>query len=80
MRVTLKYFGLLAEITHCNEEQVELTADVSSLLGLKSAVEQRFPAFQKTAYSIALNQALCNNEVALKEADVIAFLPPFAGG
>jgi sulfur-carrier protein len=80
MRVTLKYFGLLAEITHCNEEQVELTADVNSLLGLKSAVEQRFPAFQKTAYSIALNQALCNNEVALKEADVIAFLPPFAGG
>lgn len=80
MRVTLKYFGLLAEITHCNEEQVELTADVSSLLGLKSAVEQRFPAFQKTAYSIALNQSLCNDEVALKEADVIAFLPPFAGG
>jgi molybdopterin synthase sulfur carrier subunit len=80
MRVTLKYFGLLAEITHCNEEQVELTADVSSLLGLKSAVEQRFPAFQKTAYSIALNQSLRNDEVALKEADVIAFLPPFAGG
>lgn len=80
MRVTLKYFGLLAEITHCNEEQVELTADVSSLLGLKSAVEQRFPAFQKTAYSIALNQSLSNEEVPLKEADVIAFLPPFAGG
>jgi sulfur-carrier protein len=80
MRVTLKYFGLLAEITHCNEEQVELTADVSSLLGLKSAVEQRFPAFQKTAYSIALNQSLCNDEVALQEADIIAFLPPFAGG
>lgn len=80
MRVTLKYFGLLEEITHCNEEQVELTADVSSLLGLKSAVEHRFPAFQKTAYSIALNQALCNDEVALQEADVIAFLPPFAGG
>lgn len=80
MRVTLKYFGLLAEITHCNEESLELNADVTSLLGLKSAVEQRFPAFQKTAYTIALNQALCTNEVALKEADVIAFLPPFAGG
>ncbi|TAF70137.1 MAG: MoaD/ThiS family protein, partial [Flavobacterium sp.] len=66
--------------THCNEEQVELTADVSSLLGLKSAVEQRFPAFLKTAYSIALNQSLCNDEVSLQEADIIAFLPPFAGG
>ena len=80
MRVTLKYFGLLAEITHCNEEQVELTADVNSLLGLKSAVEHRFPAFQKTAYSIALNQSLRDDEVALQETDVIAFLPPFAGG
>lgn len=80
MRVTLKYFGMLAEITHCNEEQVELNANVNSLLGLKSTVEHRFPDFQKTAYSIALNQALCNGEVALQEDDVIAFLPPFAGG
>jgi molybdopterin synthase sulfur carrier subunit len=80
MRVTLKYFGLLAEITHRNEEQVELTADVNTLLGLKSAVEHRFPAFQKTAYSIALNQALCNDDLALKDDDEIAFLPPFAGG
>ena len=80
MRVTVKYFGLLAEITHRNEEQMELTADVNTLLGLKSAVEHRFPAFQKTAYSIALNQALCNDDLALKDDDEIAFLPPFAGG
>ena len=80
MSVTLKYFGLLAEITHRNEEQMELTADVNTLLGLKSAVEHRFPAFQKTAYSIALNQALCNEDLALKDDDEIAFLPPFAGG
>jgi molybdopterin synthase sulfur carrier subunit len=80
MRVTLKFFGLLAEITKCPEESFELNADVTTLLGLKSAIENRFPAFQKTAYSIALNQSLRNDEVALKEADVIAFLPPFAGG
>ena len=80
MSVTLKYFGLLAEITPCNEEQMELTADVNTLLVLKSAVEHRFPAFQKTAYSIALNQALCNDDLALKDDDEIAFLPPFAGG
>ena len=80
MRVTLKYFGFLAEITHRNEEQMELTADVNTLLGLKSAVEHRFPAFKKTAYSIALNQALCNDDLALKDDDEIAFLPPFAGG
>jgi len=80
MRVTLKYFGLLAEITNCNEEQLEFNANAPTLFGLKNAVENRFPAFQKTAYSIALNQSLSNEEVLLKEADVIAFLPPFAGG
>jgi molybdopterin synthase sulfur carrier subunit len=80
MRVTLKYFGLLAEITNCNEEQLELNANAPTLLGLKNTIENRFPDFQKTAYSIALNHSLCNDEVALKEADVIAFLPPFAGG
>ena len=80
MRVTLKYFGLLAEITNCNEEQLELNANATTLFGLKNAIENRFPAFQKTAYSMALNQSLSNEEVELKEADVIAFLPPFAGG
>nr|WP_315174168.1 MoaD/ThiS family protein [uncultured Flavobacterium sp.] len=80
MRVTLKYFGLLAEITHCNEEQLELNANATTLFGLKNTIENRFPAFQKTAYSMALNQSLSNEEVELKEADVIAFLPPFAGG
>mgnify|MGYP003562840691 FL=1 len=80
MRVTLKYFGFLAEITHRNEEQMELTADVNTLLGLKSAVEHRLQNNKKTAYSIALNQALCNDDLALKDDDEIAFLPPFAGG
>lgn len=80
MRITLKYFGLLAEITHNNEEQIVLEPNVTTLLGLKSAIEQRFPTFQKTPYSMALNQTLCNDDLALKDADVIAFLPPFAGG
>jgi sulfur-carrier protein len=80
MRLTIKYFGLLADFTHCNEEQVELTADVHTLLALKKWIEHRFPAFPKTAYSIALNQALCNDDLVLHDDDEIAFLPPFAGG
>ncbi|MGL5112094.1 MAG: MoaD/ThiS family protein [Flavobacterium sp.] len=80
MKVTLKYFGLLAEIANCNEEQLELKDSTASLMFVKKNIENRFPAFQKTTYSIALNQSLCNEEVLLKEEDVIAFLPPFAGG
>lgn len=80
MCITLKYFGLLAEIANCNEEQMVLDDDVNTLLGLKSAIENRFPAFQKTAYSIALNQSLTNEDSPLNTQDVVAFLPPFAGG
>lgn len=80
MRITLKYFGLLSEITNCNEEQLELKSNVATLLGLKNEIESRFPAFQKTAFCIALNHTLCNEEVTLNEDDVVAFLPPFAGG
>lgn len=80
MNVTLKYFGLLAEITQSSEEQLELKSETKTLSELKQNIENRFPDFQKTSYSMALNQTICNPEVLLQEQDVIAFLPPFAGG
>ncbi len=80
MTVTIKYFGLVADITQKKEEQLVLTESKPSVAFLKSKMETAYQELQKINYSIAINQAIANIDTALNNHDTIAFLPPFAGG
>jgi len=80
MTVTIKYFGLVAEVTHKSEEQLQLDQETISMIGLQSKLESFYQGLQKTTYAIAVNQTICTTDVEIKNQDVIAFLPPFAGG
>lgn len=80
MIVTIKYFGLLAEVTNKSEEQLQLDQETISMIGLQSKLESFYQGLQKTTYAIAVNQTICTTDVEIKNQDVIAFLPPFAGG
>ncbi|WP_366186972.1 MoaD/ThiS family protein [Flavobacterium ovatum] len=80
MIINTKYFGLIADITKKKEEQLQLEETLISVASLKSIMENNYPDLRKTSYSVAVNQALVGVETNLKEQDVIAFLPPFAGG
>jgi molybdopterin synthase sulfur carrier subunit len=80
MIVTIKYFGLLAEVTNKSEEQLQLDQETISIDGLQSILESLYQGLQKTTYAVAVNQTICMTDVEIKNQDVIAFLPPFAGG
>ena len=80
MTVTLKYFGLVAEVTNKSEDQLQLDQETISVIDLQSKVESRYEGLQNTTYAVAVNQTICTTDVAIKNQDVIAFLPPFAGG
>ena len=80
MIVTLKYFGLVAEVTNKSEEQLQLDQETVSIIGIQSKLESLYQGLQKTTYAVAVNQTICTTDVAIKNQDVIAFLPPFAGG
>jgi len=80
MTITIKYFGLLADITKKKEEQVVLENDKISVAFLKSKIEVAYEGMQNVTYSIAVNQSLSGLDVTIKNQDEIAFLPPFAGG
>lgn len=77
MILNVKYYGLLAELTGCNEEAVEvpgpLTQDLLKLLYAKyPALEQKDFQISQNLEIIAFTDKLTNAEVAL--------LPPFSGG
>ena len=77
MQVEVKYFGILAEITGCNTEQ--LVSSSLEIAGLKEALINKYPDFKNTDFRIAQNQELVLDS-ALLTGQEIAVLPPFAGG
>lgn len=80
MTITLKYFGSLVDITQKKEEIFSIDENITSLSALKSKMEMTYEEFKKTNYSIAVNQSMSSLDYNIKDQDVIAFLPPFAGG
>ena len=77
MKLTIKYFGLLAEVTQCNEEQFDFSG--SNVSELREALNQKYEMLTLKDFQIAQNQILISNETEITETE-IALLPPFAGG
>ena len=80
MILNIKYFCVLAEITKKKEEQLVLEGSNMTVNSLKLKMESAYQELQKNNYSIAINQAMAGTDTTIKDQDVIAFLPPFAGG
>jgi molybdopterin converting factor small subunit len=78
MKVSVKYFGMIAEAAGRDEEVLEVAWGIS-VNELKEQQVQKYKIPDAEAVQLAVNQNL-GKEVELKEGDEVAFLPPFAGG
>jgi len=79
MKVTLKYFGQLVDVMGSHEEIREITANTSN--ELLEQMKQNNP-IGHIPFQLAINDKLIEQEAAkkLNDGDVIALLPPYAGG
>lgn len=77
MTITIKYFGLLSEVTQCNEEVIECTK--TSISGLLNILFNKHPELKQKDFQIAQHQEIASKE-DLISSNEIALLPPFAGG
>lgn len=78
MKLTLKYFGMIAETTGKNEEVLEV-AQGTSVKDLKDQQIKNYNISDAESVQVAVNQNI-DQKTELKEGDEVAFLPPFAGG
>lgn len=78
MKVTIKYFGILAE-TSAKKEEIQDVAEGMTAAELKDRQIKTYQILEAESIHLAVNQNL-HTEVELKEGDEMAFLPPFAGG
>jgi molybdopterin synthase sulfur carrier subunit len=69
-------FGVLTDVV--GKQKLELKAnDIGSL---KIMLLEKFPALQKYKFQFAVNREKTEENILLNEEDVVALLPPFAGG
>lgn len=80
MEITVKYFGIIADITQKKEEAFIFDDESIMLKNIQSKIEVKYPKILVINYSIAVNKKFLQNDIQLKNKDTIAFLPPFAGG
>lgn len=80
MEITVKYFGITTDITQKTEEVFFMDEEPITLKKLQLKIEVKYPKILVINYSIVVNQKFLQNDILLQNGDVIALLPPFAGG
>lgn len=80
MTVKIKYFGLIADITKRNEELFSLSESVTTTEELISDLYKIYTELKNTSFVIAVNKSIVTSDLKLNNNDIIALLPPFAGG
>ena len=77
--IEIKYFGAVAEKTKCEFEKI--TSSEISLQELLQDLEEKYQ-FNSLSFSVAINQKIVSKaaDLILQTSDIVALLPPFAGG
>ena len=77
MRITIKYFGLIAEVTQCEEETIQFSGYlISEVLEI---LHSKYTELKNKNFQVAQNQELVFLETRVTGQE-LALLPPFAGG
>lgn len=78
--ITVLYFAAVRDLVGESEEQ--LTLEVRSVRELAEHLVDRYPALagRLGAVRFAKNEAFATMEDALADGDVVALIPPVAGG
>jgi molybdopterin converting factor subunit 1 len=82
MAVRALYFAAVRDVTGLAEETLELPEDVRTVGELEVFLTRRYPALAAHAASLryARNEAFAETSELLRDGDVIAVIPPVAGG
>lgn len=85
MNIKLFYFARLKETLKYSTEELDLPAEVTTVLKLKAFLAQRGDVWGqmlmgKLKVRAAINHALVDDQALLAEGDEVAFFPPVTGG
>ena len=81
----IKYFAWLKDEVGCEEEEIDLPAEVSDVGMLIDWLSRRGPKYEKAfefieVIKVVVNQTYVHNDHAINDNDEVIFIPPIAGG
>lgn len=77
MELKIKYFGLLTEVTQCEEESIFFPGN--SISELLETLYTKYSGLKDKDFQVAQNMELVSPEDIVSSANIV-LLPPFAGG
>lgn len=80
MTITVKYFGLIADVTKTREEVFTIDTLNFSTDDLLKNLQQKYKDLNGNSFVIAVNKTVATENLSISNNDTIALLPPFAGG
>ncbi|WP_343328273.1 MoaD/ThiS family protein [Polaribacter staleyi] len=80
MKIQILFFGITTDLVGASNLDLEI-ADALTVVGFKNFLKEEYLQLKNiNSYAIAVNESYAADELALKEGDVIAVIPPVSGG
>jgi molybdopterin converting factor subunit 1 len=82
MHIRVLYFAAMRDLAGRSEDDLTLPAEVATVGALAAHLERALPGFaeRRAHVRIARNEAFAEDDEPLAEGDVLALIPPVAGG
>jgi molybdopterin synthase sulfur carrier subunit len=77
MKVKILFFGILQEVTGKQEITLNNINDSNTLV---KQLKSTMPDLKDYTFRLAINHEFINSNCTLNEGDIVAVMPPFAGG
>lgn len=84
MQVKIWYFASIREAVNCEQEELQLPDEKTTVGNLVNRLSERGEQWSKALHDksllVAVNQAVASMETTIADGDEIAFFPPVTGG
>lgn len=77
MKIKIKYFGMLTDITSCEEEIIDFSGVLIS--ELLEVLFIKYPNLKNKNFQVAQNNELVPVNIKISSQEIV-LLPPFSGG
>lgn len=81
----IRYFAWLRDSVGCDEEEIELPAEVTNVAMLIDWLSRRGPRYERAfefieVSKVAVNELCVTDDAPVTDEDEVVFFPPVAGG
>lgn len=80
MKIKTLFFGITTDLVGDTNLDIEVD-EIATVAAFKTLLKNNHPQLENiNSYAIAVNESYANDDLVLKENDVVAIIPPVSGG